>query len=138
MAKYVLVSFDDDTDADNFVAALQRHADPEAEGRNSHVFYTTKHPTLENHFSMRGVLEASVRAVWKKPTQFCECANPGEKSARGQKWGWWVHKDCGKAKKGNFQSPRNLLDPPGQRARDIQIFLNVVEPQGPPAYLKEA
>jgi hypothetical protein len=99
MAKYVLVEFDRDEDADAFADTLQGP-------------------------------DTTVRAIglYKKPTQFCECPNSGEKSAFGQKWGWFVHKDCGKPRKGVYQGPKNLLDPNTPHGRRNPI-LSIREPR---------
>lgn len=40
-----------------------------------------------------------VRAVWAKPSKFCECTK-GDRGTnpyrRGEKSGWWVHAPCGR------------------------------------------
>jgi hypothetical protein len=104
MAKYVLVAFDDDSEADTFTKMLIEGAMPDA--------------------TMR------VEAVFKKPTKFCECETPSEKSSRGQKWGWWLCRNpgCGKPKRDNFQQPRNLLEPEGLGVEKKRIFINLKEP----------
>jgi hypothetical protein len=49
---------------------------------------------------------AKLRAVWRKPTLFCDSGDGhrGKKTAagwtRGPKWGWWVCGACGKPTKG--------------------------------------
>lgn len=96
MARYVLLEFGDNDEANNFVGML-----------NGGDFDVR---------SAKGPAEASpadgsirVLGVYFKPTLFCECPNPGDRSARGEKWGLWIHKDCGKPKRGNVQHPRNLI-----------------------------
>jgi len=103
MAKYVVVEFANDEEADAFAATL---ADAGAAS------------------------SLSVKGVFKKPTQFCTCP-PSDKSVRGKKYGWWVHKDCGKPKRGQWQHARNLLDPVDLHPRQRTIWLGVVE-GGPP------
>ena len=95
MAKYLLLRFENDEDAD--AAILQ----------------TTTPAHLQ------------IVAVYKAPTVFCECASdssvPMRKQAwgRGIKWGWWVCNFCGKPSKGSVSKNMfaetdfgfNLLDP---------------------------
>jgi hypothetical protein len=86
MAKYVVLAFDNDEDADSFSGTIL-HGGPSAVG------------TIQ------------IAGIFKKPTLFCECPGVSDKSVRGAKWGWWLHKDCGKPKRGNPQHPRNLIAP---------------------------
>lgn len=65
MAVYVLLAFDDDQVAKDFV--------------------------LETYI----MGEITVRAVYKKPVQFCKC-NRTSGWTRGKRFGWWVCADCGK------------------------------------------
>lgn len=106
MAKYVLVQFDNDDDADGFVKTLDMRSD------------------VPDQATMKVV------GVFKKPTLFCECTTPSEKSVRGAKWGWWLCRNvgCGKPKRGQFQGHRNLRDPEGTRTEQRRIFINVKEP----------
>jgi len=104
--KYVVLEFDSDDDADAFASTMQTvHEEPTQTIR--------------------------VRGIFKKPSQFCECP-PSKTSVRGQKWGWWIHKDCGKPKRGQWQHARNLLDPIDIPASERNIWLGVVE--GGPKY----
>jgi hypothetical protein len=102
MAKYVLVEFKDDIEADAFAGTM----------------VSASHATIR------------VAAIFKKPTLFCECETPSEKSVRGAKWGWWLCKNagCGKPKSGNFQQPRNLVEAEGTRTEHRRIFINLREP----------
>lgn len=89
MAKYVLVEFEDDEKADNFVYLLDMGFLPTSgDGR--------------------------VRGVYKKPTLFCECPeetrDKSGRSLRGSKYGWWVKSCCGRPLKGGAQNPYNQLD----------------------------
>lgn len=75
MAKYVLLAFDSDTEANEFVEAVQDRTSRE---------------------------EFTVRGVWKKPTKFCECTSGNIKQrgwTRGKKFGWWVCDRCHKPSK---------------------------------------
>lgn len=101
MARYVLVSFANDDEAAAFVETLQ------AGGADASM---------------------TVEAVWKKPTIFCDCPDPGDRSVLGQKYNWRVHKDCGRPKKGMWQNPRNLLKPE-ERLSQRQIMLHAQEPR---------
>jgi hypothetical protein len=103
MAKYVLIQFDNDDDAEGFVGGL-----------------TTTNPNAS----------VKVAGIFKKPTLFCECVPQEEKSARGAKWGWWICKKCGRCKKGQWQSPRNLLDPADILSKERTSFLQTHEPIG--------
>jgi hypothetical protein len=74
VAKYVLLQFDDDKDADAFVGETQQEG----------LLVGTRWPRV------------LVRAVYKKPTQFCKCTSEKPGYSRGKKFGWWVHAACGK------------------------------------------
>lgn len=101
MARYVLVEFDDNAAAKRFVEKVN--------GEYGAVD--------GDHMTRR------VRAVWAKPTLFCECEGKQKSSFGfrvGEKSGWWVHSKCGRPTKfwakGNhwFSSiGRNLL--PGNK-----------------------
>jgi hypothetical protein len=82
MAKYVLLVFDDDNEADKFVKATQEHVVTR--------YNYDSDQTVECNFELR--------AVYKKPTKFCECTGDMRKRAftRGTKYGWWVCNKCGK------------------------------------------
>jgi hypothetical protein len=101
MARYVLVEFDNNGDAEGFVTTI---TDPSNTGF------------------------VRIVGVYMKPTQFCKCSNPGDKSLRGQKYGLMVHKDCGKPKVGVWQSPRNLLLE-NEKPAGRKLSLNLVEPR---------
>lgn len=101
MAKYVLLEFDNDDEAEAFTSVLQDDIETAV---------------------MRAV------GVYKKPTIFCDCSNPGDKSVLGAKWGWWVHKECGRPKKGNWQNPRNLLKP-DEPVKARKQMISLVEPR---------
>ena len=93
MAKYLVVQFDNDAEADAFAATIQ---------------------------ATEGTI--AIAGIFKKPTQFCDCS--GElKFKRGEQWGWWIHPACGRARNGQWQSPRNLLDPPDILAKDRKSFM---------------
>jgi hypothetical protein len=90
MAKYVLLAFDNDDEADSFTSTIVD----------------------------AGIASSlTVAGVYKRPTMLCECPGKDDKSVRGTKWGWWLHKGCGKPKRGNVLHPWNLLFP-GERLTD--------------------
>jgi hypothetical protein len=96
MARYVLVAFDNDIAADEFVQAVERPGGFFFLGSDGH-FRTaniTDDPTNTTAF---------VRGVWQKATKFCDCQPGGKKQERGftrsKKYAWWVHADCGKPTK---------------------------------------
>jgi hypothetical protein len=108
MAKYVLLQFDKDEDADAFVNIL--------------VQDEVSNPT-----------KVTIRAlgVYKKPTQFCACPDrldPNAKSVVGKKFGWYVHAACGKPRANGWHGPKNLLRPDEHHGRR-RLNLMVVEPQ---------
>jgi hypothetical protein len=75
MARYVLLAFDDEAEAEKFL--------------NSTKLYVADEKT--NVSEVFGV----VRGVWKKPTKFCECSGKGKSGfTRGRKYGWWVCNNC--------------------------------------------
>jgi len=103
MAKYVLLEFMDDTEADSFAAAIVDSGEASS---------------------------LTVRGIFKKPTQFCSCVPMEKTSVRGAKWGWWICKKCGKPKPGSMHQPRNLLEPEGTPSHQRRLFLHVAEPTG--------
>lgn len=80
MAKYVLLAFDDDKEADKFIEQTQRaHGIYDDEG-GGHMSYA-----------------CDVRGVYRKPTKFCDCKTTKHRGfTRGKKYGWWVCSQCGK------------------------------------------
>jgi hypothetical protein len=76
---------------------------------------------FEDDETARGALEGEpirlgadgkVVGVYKAPTDFCSCEGVDrhtEVQARGAKYGWFMHKACGKPLKGNAQLPINML-----------------------------
>lgn len=79
MAKYVLLEFGDDEEADEFCQRFTEDVEERAKYQRVGIY-------------------AFVRAVYKKPTKFCECKGDMRKRAftRGRKYGWWVCTKCGK------------------------------------------
>src|SRR3954465_9262450 len=91
MAKYVLVAFDDDNVADQFV----KEFDP-----NGYV---------PGDLGLPG----RVVAEFKKPTQFCRCTpeqKRGTVGVTGSKFGWFVCGRCKKPKEGGGQCINNLYE----------------------------
>jgi hypothetical protein len=76
MAKYVLLHFEDDDEADEFV---QRFTD-DVEERSRY---------------MRVGIYADVRSVYKAPTKFCSHGGASGPFTKGRKFGWWVHAVAG-------------------------------------------
>ena len=82
MAKYVMLEFASDADADVFVAEVQA-----SEG-------TADIRHQDNSSSRMSFL---VRGLWKKPTIFCGCTAVKRRGwTRGKKYGWWVCSQCHK------------------------------------------
>jgi hypothetical protein len=101
MAMYLLLRFEDDDEARNFATLTS------IEGST--------------------IIPAG---MYKAPTMFCECPDPGDRSVLGLKYNWRVHKDCGRPKKGVWQNPRNLLRPE-EKLVQRKIMITSVEPQPP-------
>lgn len=80
MAKYVLLQFDDDAEADRFLEGVEEGDVGIGDGITI------------------ALLKFAVRGIWRKPTKFCECKTDMRRGGfrRGQKYGWWVHAKCGK------------------------------------------
>jgi hypothetical protein len=84
MARYVVLEFDDNDAAGAFLEVV-------------------KDPYLMDGFP-DGV---KVKAVFAKPTKFCDCPLPGN-IAKGAALGWFICSKCAKARRG-WQYPDNLL-----------------------------
>ena len=85
MPKLVLVEFDDDATADEFIKRMFR-------------------ASKTKRFRIQG--------VFKKPTEYCNCGpipqtQWRDKLTRGPVTGWHIHVDCGLPRRGSF-SPRNI------------------------------
>jgi hypothetical protein len=108
MAKFLLLEFADDAEADAFTRLAK-------EGGNAWADYSDP-----------GAFE--IKAEFKKPTQFCQCTpkeKQGTTGVRGAKYGWYV---CGRCKKpvekGN-QVIFNLLEG-GRKTWQREIMLQVL------------
>lgn len=81
MAKYVLLSFDNDAEADAFTEYV-------VDAQYIHISGDT------------AIVKADVRAVYKKPTLYCDNSDKHRGKlagwTRGRKYGWWVCAVCGK------------------------------------------
>ena len=99
MARYIVVEFYDNDDANEFV---QRLEEENAENRN-----------------MRLSFRRRVVGIFVKPGKTCECpdwnrANYGDKNwhaasvARGEKFGWWVCTRCNRPRKAGHQLVNQL------------------------------
>ncbi len=92
MGRFVGLYFEDNSDADLFLEDLSK---------------------IQGYYEYNSAPIAV--ALFAVPTMFCECPeNPTKprRQVRGSKYGWWVHKDCGKPMANSFQHPRNLLEKP--------------------------
>lgn len=88
MARYVVVTFDDNAEAERFVASLAMDA----------VFLGV--PDADGEMTFGPLAHASARAMYMKPTVFCDCSiGRVDGFKRGQKYGLWVHTKCGKPTK---------------------------------------
>lgn len=81
MAKYVILAFDSDDEADKFVEETQAQR---AVWTGDDVHNVTE-------------LSCDVRGVFRKPTKFCSCTSVKSRGfSRGAKYGWWVCSQCKK------------------------------------------
>lgn len=94
MAQYVILAFDNDTEAESFRKMI---ADEPSDVKTIHVV-----------------------AAYKKPTVFCVCIASPDQSVRGAKYGWWLCKICHRPKKGLWQGPKDLTRP-DEAVRDKRI-----------------
>lgn len=134
MAKYVLLTFDEDDAADQFVEAAQKH---------------DLRRLVGDYIEEAEWVDCTVRAVYKKPTKFCtgtdkpECRGHKKGFTRGTKYGWWVCAACGKptqawgdgehwyATHGKNLLPKTVEAPEYRGGGDYSIpALKQTEPQG--------
>jgi hypothetical protein len=86
MAKYVILAFDSDDEADKFVEETQAQQAVWVGG--------TDCPCYPDEGTE---LKCDVRGVFRKPTKFCSCTSVKSRGfSRGRKYGWWVCSQCGK------------------------------------------
>jgi hypothetical protein len=147
MGVYVMLSFDNDDEAHEFVKATLRDKGVMYDG-----YSTGEGPEIDPVW----IDGPYVRGVWKRPTIFCTCDSNDRKVGftRGRKYGWWVHAKCGKPSKlwgaGNawhpalgrnllpqselapeYRSPENAQDP---KWADLEDLLN---PNGPATFVND-
>jgi hypothetical protein len=110
VAKYVILQFDDDGEASIFVQSTVENG----------LLVNRMAEDINREY---GVWHFSpiVRAVFQRPTKFCDCASTGTNLkargfTRGKKYGWWVCSICKKPTSGWAQGHewfkalgRNLL-----------------------------
>lgn len=104
MARYVLVEFESNSDAERFVAR-----------------------TMEKE--LKGA-KYKIVGFFAKPRKYCQCPTPPEheraqQTRRGSKYGWMVHTKCGRPRREYSHSPRNLLDPQDTPANKISAFIHL-------------
>lgn len=91
MAVYVLMSFDSDQHAKNWIKIQELYA-----SRRRALSDEEAPPDTDNY---------EVLAMYKRPTQFCDVMDgkhPGKRVSgftKGKKYGWWVCASCHKPKK---------------------------------------
>lgn len=91
MARFVVLSFDNNEEAEDFTKALS----------DGTIFYTKPHDDRDYQLvELKGAAEAL--GLFMKPTQFCTCVPTGNSAqakkkpfSQGKKYGLWVH-TCGK------------------------------------------
>jgi hypothetical protein len=89
MAMYVLVAFDDDQHAKNWIKVQET--------------YAARRKALTDEEAPADTGNYEVVAMYKKPTMFCNVMDGNHPSTRrvigftkGTKWGWWVCARCSK------------------------------------------
>lgn len=94
MARYVILSFDNNAEADAFITAVESNRTSSA----SQVFFTVPDVSEVQEFRVVHLPATTfVRGLYMRPTQFCQCEGAYKGPfARGQKYGLWVHATCGK------------------------------------------
>jgi len=93
MARYILIQVDDNEAAKLIVEDIQKTGE---------LAYQVEESEL--------LTPAKVIGLFAKPTQFCDCPNPGDRVAKGTKWGWLLHSPgCNKPRRNMWQHARNLL-----------------------------
>lgn len=120
MAKYVLVEFDEDKDAEGFMKSLERGS----------VFVEYEHNGPVEDARGYGYIprdKARTKALFQKPTKFCECKRPSEKQPIGKKYGIRVCTKCMYPIRRQWQHPRDLLLPEGVNPKDRTLYLGVME-----------
>jgi hypothetical protein len=86
VAKYLLLQCDNEEIADLIVKAIQ-------EGNLGCYQENIGESDPPGWSQIFGGLK--LRALFKKPTKFCECTNVKKRGfTRGQKYGWWVCDQC--------------------------------------------
>lgn len=118
MARYVLVRFGNDAEAERFVTAVRERtvtfpyiAQPGAEG----AYYDY-------------IASGEVYGMFQSPTKFCECTTKSDKSGRSKNYGWWCCLVCRKPKKGNIQHPYNMINPESNKDTQKRIYVGITEP----------
>lgn len=102
MARYLVVQVDDNDRADKLASKLNE------------------------------VTGIDVIGLFGKPTQYCECEGPWDRSIRGKKYGWYICPDCGKPRsEGPHQRPANLLWTEVPETMQ-NVFLSIREPYQTP------
>ncbi len=80
MARYIVLEFSDNKEADDFVESFQQGS----------VFFARPHPTLEGHFSqVRPHEPANIVGYYMRPTLACDCPHESKKSQFGYSRGTW-------------------------------------------------
>jgi hypothetical protein len=91
MARLVVLRFENDQDADDFLES---------------TFYARDEIEGYRRIPLRG----SAVMMVQTPTKFCECVFRGDGFRRGEKRGWWIHVGCGKPTVMWGENPRAVLD----------------------------
>lgn len=105
MARYVLIEFANDAEAEEFVHIVES-SEPKS-------LYVTGH----------------IAGVFQKPTKFCKCTaeqRRGTIGARGSKYGWFICGKCRRPARNGNQTLYNLLENDGREPWERVMFLQVL------------
>jgi|SRR5687767_3845136 len=119
MARYVVMLFSDDGQADEFVQAVQRQGG---------FFFLKSDGHFETANNEATAPKVTVEAMYQRPTLFCDCPPESDpKLVQTKKHSWTVHNKCKKPIRTSFQHPNNLIHvdwsgTPPRRGHRIQYF----------------
>lgn len=105
MPRYVLIEFDNNAQAEQFIA--------------------------KTHAGTKAGKPYRVLGLFAKPRNYCQCGPltdrvQAREVQRGSKYGWMVHIKCGRPRRQASHSPRNLLDEPGTYPSETTAYVHLV------------
>lgn len=98
--RYVVLLFDDDNQAGEFVQAV---------GRPGGFFYLKGDGHFDTANNDEDASQVRVQGVYQRPTKFCDCPPEADpKVVKTKVHHWAVHTKCKKPLRNSFQHPKNL------------------------------